>query len=138
MHASQKIIAVVGLSNRPDRPSYEVAAYLQAHGSRILGINPQYAGQTILGEQCYATLTQAAASLASEKRLVDIVDCFRKAEDIPPIVDEAITIGAQCIWMQQGIVNESAAATARQAGLVVVMDLCTKVEHREGRLHGVL
>lgn len=138
MKLPRKIIAVVGLSHRADRPSYDVAASLQAHGYRIVGVNPAYAGQEILGEYCYGTLTEAAHALAGKQLKIDIVDCFRKSADIPPIADEAIAIGATCLWMQMGIVNEAAAVKARQAGLVVVMDLCTKVEVQAGRLHGVL
>lgn len=138
MNIPRKIIAVVGLSNRDDRPSYQVAAYLQAHGYRIIGVNPAYAGQAILNETCYASLEDAATALKAQDLQIDIVDCFRRAPDIGPIADEAIRIGARCLWMQVGIVNEVAAIKARAAGLVVVMDLCTKVEVAAGRLHGVL
>lgn len=138
MNIPRKIIAVVGLSNRDDRPSYQVASYLQEHGYRIIGVNPAYAGQDILDEPCYATLGDAAAALKAKGLHIDIVDCFRRSSDIGPIADEAITVGATCLWMQVGIVNEAAAAKARAAGLVVVMDLCTKVEVEAGRLHGVL
>lgn len=120
-----RTIAVVGLSADSDRPSNEVAHYLQAHGYRIVPVNPAYAGKQILGELCHATLQDAAA--AGEK--IDIVDCFRKSEFIGPIVDEAIAIGAPCVWMQLGVVNEAAAAKAQAAGLQVVMDRCTKIEH---------
>lgn len=135
---SRPIIAVVGLSNRPDRPSYDVSAYMQHHGYRIVAVNPMYAGTQILGEYCHATLTEAAQALAAAGDKIAIVDCFRKSADIPPVVDEAIAIGATCVWMQQGIVNESAAAKARAAGLVVVMDRCIKIEHAMGISHGVL
>ena len=138
MKIPRKIIAVVGLSNRDDRPSYQVASYLQAHGYRIIGVNPAYAGQDILDEACYATLSDAAAALKAKDLHIDIVDCFRRSSDIGPIADEAISVGATCLWMQVGIINEAAAAKARAAGLVVVMDLCTKVEVEAGRLHGVL
>lgn len=120
-----RTIAVVGLSADSDRPSNEVAHYLQAHGYRIVPVNPAYAGKQILGQPCHATLHDAAA--AGEK--IDIVDCFRKSEFIGPIVDEAIAIGAPCVWMQLGVVNEAAAAKAQAAGLQVVMDRCTKIEH---------
>lgn len=126
-----KTIAVVGISNKPDRDSYQVAQYLQEHGYRVLAINPMQTGNHILGEPCYASLAEAQAATGLH---VDIVDCFRKGEDIPPIVEEAIAIGAGAIWMQLGIVNEAAAQRALEAGLQVVMDLCTKIEHR--RLHG--
>lgn len=122
-----KTIAIVGISNKPDRDSYQVAQYLQEHGYRVIAINPMQAGKLILGEACYASLAQAQAATGLH---VDIVDCFRKAEDIPPIVEEAILTGAGAVWMQLGIFNEAAAKHAREAGLLVVMDLCTKIEHR--------
>lgn len=123
---NSKTIAVVGLSPKPDRASYEVAAYLQKHGYRILPVNPAQAGTTILNELCYASLAEAVAATGLH---IDIVDCFRKAADIPPIVDEAIAVGATCLWMQLGIRNEAAAQKAEQAGLKVVMDRCTKIDH---------
>lgn len=132
------IIAVVGLSNRPNRASHEVAAYMQANGYRIVAVNPMYAGEKILGEHCYPTLHMAAQALAESGQKIDIVDCFRKSADIPPVVDEAIAIGARCVWMQLDIVHEEAAAKARAAGLIVVMDRCIKIEHAMGHLHGVL
>lgn len=135
--SAKPVIAVVGLSNRPDRPSYDVTAYMQRQGYRIVAVNPMYAGQQILGEHCYASLTEAAEALAGQVR-IDIVDCFRKAADIPPVVDEAIAIGAACVWMQQGIVNHAAAAKAEAAGLKVIMDRCIKVDHAMGITHGVL
>jgi predicted CoA-binding protein len=132
------VIAVVGLSDRPTRASHEVSAYMQRHGYRIVAINPMYAGSTILGEHCYASLSAAAEAVAGAGERIDIVNCFRRAEDIPPIMDEAIAIGANCIWMQLDIVNEAAAARAREAGLQVIMDRCIKIEHAMGRMHGVL
>ncbi|WP_034296241.1 CoA-binding protein [Herbaspirillum sp. RV1423] len=135
---SKPIIAVVGLSNRPDRPSYDVSAYMQRQGYRIVAVNPMYAGTEILGEHCYASLTKAAEALAGSGVKIDIVDCFRKSGDIPPVVDEAIAIGAACVWMQQGIVNEAAATKAEAAGLTVIMDRCIKVDHAMGITHGVL
>lgn len=132
------IIAVVGLSNRPERASFDVAAYLQSAGYRIVAVNPMYAGQTILGEQCYVSLQEASTALAGQGLRVSIVDCFRKSADIPPVVEGAIAIGADCVWMQLDIVNEAAAARARAAGLKVVMDKCIKIEHAMWELHGVL
>ena len=120
-----RTIAVVGLSNKPDRASHEVASYLQQHGHRIIPVNPTYAGQSILGEHCYATLTLAAR----EHGVIDIVDCFRKSGDILPIAEQAVAIGARCLWLQLGIVNEAAAQLARKAGMMVVMDHCLKLEH---------
>lgn len=121
-----RTIAVVGLSSKPERPSHEVAAYLQQHGHRIIPVNPTYAGQSILGEHCYATLTQ----VSKEHGVIDIVDCFRKSEDIVPIAEQAVAIGARCLWLQQGVVNEDAARLAQKAGLLVVMDHCLKIEHQ--------
>jgi predicted CoA-binding protein len=127
-----KVIAIVGISNKPERDSYKVAAYLQEQGYRILAINPLQEGNNILGEQCYATL-QAACEATHLP--IDIVDCFRKAEDIPRIVEEAIAINARAIWMQLEIVNHDAALIAGAAGLKVVMNRCTKIEHK--RLHQI-
>lgn len=127
-----KTIAIVGISNKPERDSYKVAAYLQEHGYRILAINPLQEGNLILGEHCYPTLR--AASEATYLA-IDIVDCFRKAEDIPDIVEEAIAINAHAIWMQLEIENQDAALRANKAGLKVVMNRCTKIEHK--RLHKI-
>lgn len=120
-------IAVVGLSSKPDRASFEVAGYLQAHGYRIVPVNPAYAGQQILGETVYASLPEAAAALGAVK--IDVVDCFRKSEDMLPIARDAIAIGAGCLWMQLGIENQEAADLATAAGLDVVMNHCMKIEH---------
>lgn len=115
-----RTIAVVGCSPRPERPGHYVAKYLQDLGYRIIPVNP---GQTeILGEKCYASLRDIAEP-------VDMVDCFRRAEDIPPVVDDAIAIGAKFVWMQLGIVNEEAAQRAIAAGIGVVMDRCPKIDY---------
>ena len=124
---SSRTIAVVGLSANWWRPSYFVAKYLQEHGYRVIPVNPAY--QDVLGETCYPTLREIPEP-------VDMVDCFRKAEEIPALTEEAIAIGAKCLWMQLGVVNEVAAARAQAAGLDVVMDRCVKIEH--GRLFGGL
>lgn len=124
-----KTIAIVGLSNRPERPSHEVGHYLQQHGYRIVPVNPTYAGQDILGEKVYASLQEAAAALASSGESIDIVDCFRKSDDMLPIARDAVAIHAGCLWMQIGVVNQAAADLAAAAGLDVVMDQCTKVQH---------
>ncbi len=121
-----KTIAVVGLSPKPERASYEVAAYLQQHGYRVIPVNPAQAGSIILGERCYASLAQAVQETGLQ---IDIVDCFRKSEDIPPVAGEAIAVGAGCLWMQLDIKNEAAARRAEAAGLQVIMDKCTKIEH---------
>ena len=122
-----RTIAVVGLSTKPERASYQVAHYLQQHGYRIVPVNPVYAGRPVLGEVCYATLMDAAAALAP--LAIDVVDCFRKPEDIGPVALQAIAIKARCLWLQLGIVNQVAADQARAAGLQVVMDRCMKIEH---------
>jgi uncharacterized protein len=132
--ATCKTIAVVGLSPQWHRPSFFAAKYMQGHGCRIVPVNPT--ATEILGERCYSSVTEAAIALASQGQKIDMVDCFRKSEDIPPIADEAIAIGAKCLWMQIGVVNEQAAAKARAAGLDVVMDRCVKIEH--ARLFGGL
>jgi len=118
-----KIIAVVGVSSKQDRPSYEVAQYLMENGYQVILINPVEKGNTILGQLCYESLIEASRELP---QTIDIVDCFRRSDAIPEIVSEAIGIGAKCIWMQEGIINEDAAKQAQDAGLTVIMDLCTK------------
>ena len=120
-----KTIAVVGLSPKTHRASYSVAAYMQDAGYRIIPVNPREAGKTLLGEHCYASLTEAAAH-----HRIDIVDCFRNAEDMLPIAQEAATIAPRCLWMQSGIINTEAARIAADAGIVVVMDRCLKIEHQ--------
>jgi predicted CoA-binding protein len=126
-----RTIAIVGLSAKPERDSHEVAHYLQRHGFRIIPVNPTYAGSHILGEHCYASLTLAARDEAA----IEVVDCFRKPEDIPAVAREAVAIGARCLWMQLGIVSEEAAQIAAAAGMTVVMDRCMKLEHIA--LHGM-
>jgi uncharacterized protein len=123
-----RVIAVVGLSRKPDRPSHGVARYLQEVGYRIIPVNPNLTGM-VMGEQAYP-------DLLSIPEPVDLVDIFRRAEDVSPVVEEAIRIGARTVWMQLGITNEEAAEKAREAGLQVVMDRCTLVEHRKLRLIG--
>jgi uncharacterized protein len=117
---SSRTVAVVGLSSKPDQPSYKVANYLKEQGYKIIPINP--AEKEILGEICYP-------DLASVPESVDVVDIFRRSEEVMPIVKEAIKIGAKAVWMQEGIINEEAASRAREAGLVVVMDKCMRKEH---------
>lgn len=129
-----RTLAVVGLSPQWHRPSFFAAKYMQAHGYRIVPVNPS--ATEILGERCFPSVTAAAQALAAEGLKIDLVDCFRRSQDIPPIADEAIAIGARCLWMQLGVVNEAAADQARAAGLDVVMDRCVKIEH--ARLFGGL
>lgn len=128
-----RIIAVVGLSPKPERPSHYVSAYLQQHGYRIIPINPAAAGTRILGEHCYPTLTRAAAALAEQQLGIDLVDVFRQSEHVEPIADEAIAIRAKGLWLQLGVINPAAADKARTAGMIVVMDHCIKLEHAHWR-----
>jgi predicted CoA-binding protein len=124
-----RVIAVVGLSADWYRPSYFAAKYMQEHGYRVIPVNPRYAGKEVLGERCYAGLREIPDK-------VDIVDVFRRSEDVGPIADEAIAIGAKVLWQQIGVKNEAAAAKARAAGLDAVIDRCVKIEH--ARLFGGL
>lgn len=118
---NSKTIAVVGLSDSPLRPSHGVAAYMQTHGYRIIPVNPGIKGA--LGEK-------AVRSLSDIEEKIDIVDVFRRSEFVPEVVDEAIRLKVPAIWMQEGVVHEVAAARARQAGILVVMDRCILKEHR--------
>jgi predicted CoA-binding protein len=129
-----RTLAVVGLSPQWHRPSFFAAKYMQAHGYRIVPINP--GAPEILGEKSYPSVTAAAQALAAQGQKIDMVDCFRRSADIPPIAAEAIAIGASCLWLQIGVVDEASAAQARAAGLAVVMDRCVKIEH--ARLFGGL
>jgi len=124
---TSRTVAVVGLSAEWHRPSFFAAKYLQEHGYRVVPVNPRY--DKILGERCHATL-------ATIEIPVDIVDVFRRTEDVMPIAEAAIAIGAKCLWQQIGVRNEAAAALAASAGLEVVMNRCIKIEH--GRLFGGL
>jgi predicted CoA-binding protein len=124
---SSKTIAVVGLSAKPDRPGHTIPAYLQRQGYRIIPVNPNL--REALGEQAYSSLLELPAP-------VDVVLIFRRSEDVPPIVEEAIRIGAKVVWMQLGIFHEQAAARAEQAGLRVVMDTCMGTTHRMMRARG--
>ena len=126
-----RTIAVVGLSPKPQRASFDVARYMQAQGYRIIPVNPN--ATEVLGEKAYATLLEAA-----QHEKIDLVNCFRNSQDIPPIVDEAIAIGAQAVWMQLGISHPAAAATARAAGLLVVQNRCIKIDHRVLMSRGLL
>jgi predicted CoA-binding protein len=115
-----RTIAVVGLSANWHRPSYFAAKYMLDHGYAVIPVNPAY--EEVLGQKCYASLRDIPVK-------ADIVDCFRRAEDIPAVADEAIAMGARVLWMQIGVVNEEAARKAEAAGLEVVMDRCVKIEH---------
>ena len=124
--ASCRSVAVVGLSPKPHRASYEVARYMQAHGWRIIPVNPN--AREVLGEKAYASLTEAA-----RHEQIEMVNVFRHSEEIPPIADETIAIGAKALWLQLGIENDAALAKAAGAGLLVVQDRCLKVEHARGQ-----
>lgn len=128
-------IAIVGVSADQYRPSHFVAIYLQAEGYDIILVNPKYAGQTLLGKRVYASLTEAKE--AGEE--IEIVDVFRKAEDVPPVAEEAIAIGARVLWLQLGIRNDEMGKRAQEAGLIFVQDRCIKMEHARffGGLHTV-
>src|ERR1700681_2521300 len=119
-----KRIAVVGLSSNPARPSYGVTEYIQSAGYQIVPVNPNETD--VLGEPSYARLEDVPQK-------IEIVDIFRRAEEVPPVVDAAIRVGATVVWMQLGIANEAAAEKARSAGLTVVMDPCLLIEHKKRR-----
>ncbi len=115
-----RTIAVVGLSDRPERPSFGVAQYMQAQGYRIIPVNPN--ALEILGEKCFA-------SLLDIPQAIDMVNVFRRSEDVLPIAQQAVQIGAKCLWQQIGVINEEAHALAQANGLISVMDRCLKIEH---------
>jgi predicted CoA-binding protein len=119
---SCRTIAVVGLSPKPHRASFDVSRYMQQQGYRIIPINPN--ASEILGEKAYASLTAAAAVES-----IDLVNVFRNSEDVPPVVSEAITIGAKAVWLQLGIAHAAAAQEASDAGMLVVQNKCLMVEH---------
>jgi len=116
-----RIVAIVGVSPNPERPSYRVASYLMEHGYKVIPVNPN--AQEILGKTSYP-------DLSSIPEKIEVVDIFRKSEEVVPIVEEAIKIGVKVVWMQEGVINEEAAAKARDAGLLVVMDKCMLKEHQ--------
>jgi len=122
-----KTFAMVGASSNPMRPSYFAMLYLQKKGFRVIPVNPRAAGETVLGERVYASLDDVPVKL-------DMVDVFRRSEEAPAIVDEAIRLGIPIVWMQLGVRHDEAAAKAEAAGLRVVMDRCPKIEY--GRLFG--
>ena len=118
---SCRVVAVVGCSANEERASYRVAKYLKEHGYKIIPVNP--ALKEVLGEVCYPDLISIPGP-------VEVVDIFRKSEDVPPIVEQAIKIGAKAVWMQEGIVNNTAADRAKSADMMVVMDRCMRIEHQ--------
>ena len=118
---SARVIAVVGLSSQRGRPSYQVSAYMQAAGYRIIPINPNET--EVLGERAYARLEDVPET-------IDVVNIFRRPEFVPPVVESAIRVGAKAVWMQEEVIHDEAARRAREAGLRVVMDRCILKEHR--------
>ena len=119
--ASARTIAVIGASDRPERPSYGVMRFLQNHGYRVLPVNPQITGEHVLGEFVWRELAQIGVP-------IDIVDIFRRPDAVDEAIEQAIFVGAKAVWMQIGVVNEEAAARAEAGGLKVVMDRCPKIE----------
>ena len=118
---SARTIAMVGASDNPDRASFGVMKFLQDQGYRVIPVNPRITGEHVHGEYVWRELSQIGEP-------IDIVDIFRRSEEIGPIVDQAIAVGAKAIWMQLGVIDEAAAARAEAAGLRVVMDKCPKIE----------
>ncbi len=123
--SESKTVAVVGASDKPGRPSHAVARYLKEHGYRVFAVNPRV--EEVLGEKAYRSLSEIPAK-------VDVVDVFRKPEEVPPIAEEAVRIGARFFWMQEGVDSEAAKETLRKAGIPFVSDVCMKKElARRGR-----
>ena len=131
-------IAVVGLSPKAARTSYAVAQYMQEQGYRIIPVNPLAAGKLILGELCYANLQDAATAVAAKGGEIDIVNVFRRSEDIPPVLEQVLAIKDQVklkvFWLQQGISHAASEQAASAAGLIVVADACIKTEHASAHL----
>ena len=121
LHGETRTIALVGASDRPDRPSYGVMAFLQRHGYRVIPVNPQITGEHVHGEYVWRALSQIGEP-------IDMVDIFRRSGAAGEAVDEAIAVGAKAVWMQLGVINEEAAARAEAAGLKVVMDRCPAID----------
>ena len=132
--AETRVIAVVGLSPKAARPSHGVARFLQGMGYRVIPVNPGHAGETILGETTYATLSDIPKGVS-----VDMVDIFRRSEAVPAVVDEALEAlpHLKTVWMQLGVMHEGAAARARAAGLTVVQDRCPKIDFPKAGARGL-
>jgi predicted CoA-binding protein len=118
-----KTIAVIGISPKEDRPSYIVASYLKSKGYQIIPVRPD--GEEILGEKVYHSLSEIPKEIS-----VDVVDIFRKSEEVPPVVEEAIHRGIKVVWMQEGVIHKEAGEKAEKAGSTVIMDRCIKKEHQ--------
>lgn len=118
--SNSRTIAVVGLSDKPHRASHQVGKYLLDHGYTVIPVNPTVS--EVLGQTAYASLADVPVS-------IDMVDCFRRSEEMASLAEQAVEVGARVLWMQLGVISEEAAAIARKAGLQVVMDRCTKIEH---------
>jgi hypothetical protein len=118
-----KTIAVIGISPKEDRPSYIVASYLKSKGYRVIPVRPD--GEEILGEKVYHSLSEIPKEIS-----LDVVDIFRKSEEVPPIVEEAIQQGIKVVWMQEGVIHKEAGEKAEKAGSKVIMDRCIKKEHQ--------
>ena len=128
-----KTIAVVGISDNPARDSHGVSAYMQAQGYRIIPVNPALNGSQVLGERSYGDLASASSAAQAQGVAIDLVDVFRRSEFAGGVTDDAIAIGARYVWMQDGVVDDAAAARAREAGLGVIMDDCILRQHKRRR-----
>ena len=128
-----KTIAVVGLSDNPARDSHGVSRYMQSQGYRIIPVNPALKGATVLGEQSYDDLDAASAAAQAQGASIDLVDVFRRSEFAGAVTDDAVSIGARYVWMQDGVVDQAAAERAREAGLGVIMDDCILRQHKRRR-----
>lgn len=128
-----KTIAVVGLSDDPARPSYGVTAYMQTQGYRIIPVNPALKGAAVLGERSYDDLATASQAAQEQGAVIDLVDVFRRSEFAGAVTDDAVSIGARYVWMQDGVVDQAAAQRAREAGLGVIMDDCILRQHKRRR-----
>ena len=120
--AKSRVIALVGASAKPERPSYQVMAYLLAQGYEVIPVNPGMAGERILEQRCYASLSELPV-------VPDMVDIFRQSDHCPPLVQEAVSVGASYIWLQIGVMHAQAQRMANEAGLLYIEDKCTKIEH---------
>jgi predicted CoA-binding protein len=128
-----KTIAVVGLSDNPARDSHGVSRYMQSQGYRIIPVNPALQGAPVLGEPAYDDLAAASQAAQDQGAAIDLVDVFRRSEFAGTVTDDAVSIGARYVWMQDGVVDQAAAERAREAGLGVIMDDCILRQHKRRR-----